>query len=215
MRFFSGFGTDAVFTEALAVLRAQGAELVEITEFPASQRQEINRNELIVLLAELKQDMNAYLATLPPNVRTRTLADLIAFNREHAAVEMPLFGQDLFEQAEATQGLNDDYRRARETSLRLAGAEGIDRLRASKISSPGARRPAACIAMLVPGDLRGGGTSRHSPGAPAIRNPPVHRGAQLRAPRRPSFRRRPNGLRLSSRWATPTSRRRHAESSRA
>jgi amidase len=40
-----------------------------------------------------------------------------------------LFGQDTFEEAEKTKGLDDpDYRKARETSLRLAGVEGIDRM---------------------------------------------------------------------------------------
>jgi amidase len=40
-----------------------------------------------------------------------------------------LFGQELFEKAEATQGLDDPaYLAARATSLRLAGAEGIDRM---------------------------------------------------------------------------------------
>ena len=126
MRFASGFGTDAAFEEALATLRAQGAMLVEIAEFPS--RPEIGRNELVVLLAELKHDLNAYLATLPAAVATRTLAQLIAFNRAHAETEMALFGQDLFERAEATGGLDDEWRQARDTSLRLAGAEGIDRL---------------------------------------------------------------------------------------
>jgi amidase len=88
----------------------------------------MSRNELPVLLTELKQDMNAYLATLPPAVRTRTLADLIAFNRAHAGEEMPLFGQELFERAEATHGYDDAYRQARATSLRLAGRDGIDKL---------------------------------------------------------------------------------------
>src|SRR6185503_12008814 len=75
MRFASGFGTNGALEAALAVLRAQGATLVEIRTFEG--RQEMSRNELPVLLTELKQDMNAYLATLPANVRTRTLADLI------------------------------------------------------------------------------------------------------------------------------------------
>ena len=159
LRFSSGFGTNAVFDEALAVLRAQGAELVDITEFPQQQRQDVSRNELTVLLTELKQDMNAYLATLPPSVRSRTLADLIAFNREHAATEMPLFGQDLFEQSEATQGLNDDYRRARETSLRLAGAEGIDRLlrEHNVVALIAPTRPAAWQIDAVHGDVSPGG----------------------------------------------------------
>ncbi len=127
MRFASGFGTNPALEEALATLRAHGAELVEIREFP--NRGEISRNEFTVLLNEFKADLNAYLATTPPQVRTRTLADVIAFNRENSATEMPLFGQDIFEQAEATPGLDSEaYRNARATSFRLAGPEGIDRL---------------------------------------------------------------------------------------
>src|SRR3954467_15989640 len=126
MRFASGFGTNEALEAALAVLRAQGATLVDITTLEG--RQEMGRNELPVLLAELKQDMNAYLATLPASVRTRTLADLIAFNRAHQDDELALFGQELFEQAQATHGYDDAYRHARETSLRLAGRGGIDKL---------------------------------------------------------------------------------------
>lgn len=127
MRFATGFGTDPVLEEALATLRAEGATLVDIKEFKG--RGEIGQNEFTVLLTELKADMNAYLATTPPTVQTRTLADLIAFNRANTAKEMPLFDQDTFEQAEATKGLSDPaYKKARETSLRMAGVEGIDRL---------------------------------------------------------------------------------------
>ena len=157
MRFASGFGTEAAFDEALAVLRAQGAELIEITEFPG--RQEIGRNEIVVLLAELKHDLNLYLATLPPAVRTRTLADVIAFNREHAAVEMPLFGQELFERAEASGGLDQNWRQARDTSLRLAGPEGIDRLlrEHNVIALVGPTRSAAWMIDAVHGDQSPGG----------------------------------------------------------
>ncbi len=127
MRFATGFGTDAAFAEALDTLRARGAILVEIAKFDG--RGEIGRNELPVLLTELKADLNAYLATTPLSVRTRTLAELIAFNTANGAQEMTLFGQELFEEAEKTKGLDDaDYKKARATSLRMAGAEGIDRL---------------------------------------------------------------------------------------
>lgn len=126
MRFASGFGTDPAFEEALRTLQAQGATLVEIKTF---DRSGIGENEYQVLLTELKADMNAYLATTPAAVKTRTLADLIAFNKDNAGAEMPLFGQDTFEEAEATKGLDDPaYKAARATSLRLAGAQGIDRL---------------------------------------------------------------------------------------
>ena len=62
-------------------------------------------------------------------MKTRTLADVIAFDKAHAAEEMPLFGQDLFERAEATKGLDDsDYVNARDLIRRLAGPDGIDRM---------------------------------------------------------------------------------------
>ena len=62
-------------------------------------------------------------------MKTRTLADLIAFNKAHASEEMPLFGQELFEMAEKTGGLADpDYLAALAAGKRLAGPEGIDRL---------------------------------------------------------------------------------------
>jgi amidase len=158
MRFSAGFGTDAPFEAALDVLRAQGAELVEIREFQGN-RQEMGRNEFTVLLSELKHDLNAYLATLPEGVRTRTLEQLIAFNNEHRAEEMTLFGQDVFEQAQATGGLDDAWRRARETSLRIAGPEGLDRLlnQHNVVALVAPTRPAAWLIDTVHGDTSPGG----------------------------------------------------------
>ncbi|MBV9882441.1 MAG: amidase [Sphingomonadaceae bacterium] len=157
MRFASGFGTNEALGAALSVLRAQGATLVDINELQG--RQEMGRNEHAVLIAELKQDMNAYLATLPQSVRSRTLADLIAFNRAHADEELALFGQELFEQAEATHGYDDAYRHARETSLRLAGREGIDKLLHDNnvVALVGPTMPPAWPIDAVNGDQISGG----------------------------------------------------------
>jgi amidase len=81
----------------------------------------------LVLNTELKADLNNYLATTPPAVKTRTLADVIAFNQAHADRELALFWQETFEKAEATKGLDDPaYLAARATSLRIAGRDGID-----------------------------------------------------------------------------------------
>ncbi|HYD12572.1 MAG TPA: amidase [Allosphingosinicella sp.] len=161
MRFSGAPGTDAVYEEALGVLRAQGATLVDIAEF-GGDRAAIGRNEIIVLLAELKHDMNAYLATLPAAVRTRTLADVIAFNRANAGREMPLFTQDLFERAEATTGLMQfEYRNARAEARRLAGREGIDRLLQTHnvVALVSPTRPAAWLIDAVHGDTSPGGGS--------------------------------------------------------
>ena len=88
----------------------------------------LGNNENAVLQTELKVDLNAYLAGSPPAVRSRTLAQLIAFDDAHPQ-EMTWFGQSTFIKVERTRGLkNPAYREARAANLRLAGPEGIDRL---------------------------------------------------------------------------------------
>ena len=128
-RFLTGYseGTDAVFEQQLQTLRDAGAVLVEITEGPDMAA--IGQAEFAVLMTELRAGMNAYLATTDPaEVPSRTLADLIAFNRAEPR-ELEHFGQEFFELAETTQGLDDPaYIEARANSLRMAGPEGIDRL---------------------------------------------------------------------------------------
>jgi amidase len=158
MRFATGFGTDAALEQALQTLRAEGAILVNIDKFEG--RGQIGAESYKVLLSEFKADLNAYLATTPPTVRTRTLADLIAFNNANAATEMPLFGQDIFEGSEKTKGLADpEYKKARETSFRMAGPEGIDKmLRDSKVVAlVGPTMPAAWLIDSVHGDQISGG----------------------------------------------------------
>jgi len=66
-------------------------------------------------------------------VKTRTLAALIAFNRQHAAEELAIFEQDLFERAEQTGGLRDPaYLEALKDSRRAAGRDGLDRMLGSQ-----------------------------------------------------------------------------------
>ena len=132
MRFEAGFHpeTDEVFDHALGVLRQAGATLVEIDSLPGSDA--IGDAELTVLLTELKADLATYLAGTKPAVASRTLADLIAFNKAHRQQELAEFGQELFEKAEATKGLDDQhYKDALALSKRLAGPEGIDRMLAA------------------------------------------------------------------------------------
>lgn len=119
--------TLAEFERSLDAMRAAGAEIVEITE--GADMRAIGAWELTVLLTELKHGLNAYLAsTDPAQVATRTLADVIAFNAAEPR-ETVLFGQDLFELAEATGGLRDPaYVEARARSLQAAGPDGIDRM---------------------------------------------------------------------------------------
>src|SRR3984885_6936956 len=132
LRFATGWSvkTDEVFEQALTVLKKQGATLVDITEL--KDRDKIGEAEMLVLQTELKADLNAYLATTPETVKTRTLADVIAFNTAHAQRELALFGQETFVKSEATKGLDDPaYKAARASSLRIAGHDGIDAMLAA------------------------------------------------------------------------------------
>jgi len=101
--------TDKLFAGALAILRAAGAEIVLVPDFVGPA--DMMANQAIVLNFELKNDMAAYLATLPPG-GPKSLADLIAFNAASPR-ELALFGQERFEMAEATGSLSDPvYTRA-------------------------------------------------------------------------------------------------------
>ncbi|WP_298398146.1 amidase [Sphingobium sp.] len=115
----------ARYEHALAVLKGLGAQLVEVKKPPMEGMSAASYD---VLQYEFKADLNAYLAsTRADQVPTRTLDALIAFDAAHAATEMPLFGQDIFTLSQAKAGLDDPaYRAARDTSLRLAGKDGID-----------------------------------------------------------------------------------------
>lgn len=118
-------GVNALFERARADLERAGAVLVPIDYDPPA---EMYRDESLVLRFELKEGLNAYLAALPGKTPVRTIDDVIAFNRAHAAQELRWFGQESFE---AAAKLDDRaaYAKARANSLRLAGAEGIDRLK--------------------------------------------------------------------------------------
>jgi amidase len=121
-------GVDVLFAGAHDLLRREGAEVIELTDYRPPEG--VGRQEHAVLLTEFKADLNAYLASTPAAVRTRTLAEVIAFNRRTPR-ELALFDQDLFEAAEATSGLDDpDYLAARAACFAAAGADGIDRLTA-------------------------------------------------------------------------------------
>ncbi|WP_295635871.1 amidase [Novosphingobium sp.] len=162
MRFAAGFHpeTETVFEQALAALTAAGATLVDIKTFPG--RRELGPKEHIVLMTELKADLNTYLAsTDPAKVPSRTLADVIAFDSANATREMPLFGQELFLEAEKTGGLADpDYLKAAAEAKRGAGPDGIDKLLAentvSALVAP-TLGPAWLIDPVLKDNFAGGG----------------------------------------------------------
>ena len=118
--------TDAVFAEAVAALKAQGATIVEIREL-APPPPDIGTTELTVLEFELRHDLNAYLASLPPGQKIKTLADAIDFN-DATPRETALFGQDIFTKAQSLGDLTDPaYVKARD-DLRNYSRSVLDKL---------------------------------------------------------------------------------------
>lgn len=112
----------AVLDRAVQTLRAAGATVVETALVTDGKW---DAAEQMVLLVEFKAGLNAYLQN--HHAPVANLEQLIAFNRKHAQREMPYFGQELFEQAQAAPGLDDaGYLSARANAKRLAGPEGID-----------------------------------------------------------------------------------------
>lgn len=134
---------DRVFQAALERLKSGGATLVEL-ELKSSAYDEA---ELEVLLFEFKAGLNTYLATRGGAVKD--LAELIAFNEKWRSKELPLFGQELFLQAQAKGPLTDDVylkalelcRQARRDIDSLMGKHRLDALVAPTGSPAGLTDP--------------------------------------------------------------------------
>jgi amidase len=134
-----------VMREAIAVLEREGATTVRAnipTEGwiggPGTEMAILNRNpesptknqparRPIVFVYELKHDLNLYLRDWAAGTEMRSLADIIAFNADHAGRALR-FGQDIFLAAEATRGdLSElEYLSARQMDLRASRTLGLD-----------------------------------------------------------------------------------------
>lgn len=114
-----------LFDAALAVLAAEGAELVEL---PADALVDVRPEMRVILLHDFKEDLNAYLAGTPETVGVRTLAELIEFSRSDPRESMHTM--DLWEDSEATEGgrRNPAYIETLARAHRMTREEGIDRL---------------------------------------------------------------------------------------
>jgi amidase len=152
---------EQVLQQAIAVLKAQGAEVIDPAVIETAGQ--LGTNERDVLQYEFKADLNAYLATMPATVKYRTLADLIAFNEANQDREMPFFGQEIFIASEARGPLTDQaYLDARARCVELTRAKGIDAtMDTHRLDA--LLGPSGGVASLV--DLAGGGGGGGGPGS--------------------------------------------------
>ena len=110
----------AIMDAAIEQIKALGATVVELT-IPQKDF------ESDVLWYEFKRGVNDYLATTPEDVPVKSLADVIAFNKQDPERRMK-FGQAVLDKA---QSLSDDpndatYLEHREIDFRSSTSEGID-----------------------------------------------------------------------------------------
>ncbi len=147
---------DAASERALTLLSRAGAVVVDGLALPSLKDLE-DEVALRLMLVELKVGLAKYLATRDAPVKT--LADVIAFNREHAEQELPWFGQSLFEKAEETEGVDSPAYRESVDACTAAGLAELDRTldehELTALIAPATAPPPPID--LVNGDPGGGG----------------------------------------------------------
>lgn len=131
--------TDAAYADALARLDAAGLAVARVEQPDCPP--EVEDAELVVLLAETKDGLDRHLAARPGE-GVHSLADVVAFNTEHADLELAHFGQEYFVQADATAGLAEPgYPEARAACLAWAVDAAL---------GPVLRGEGAPVALLAP-----------------------------------------------------------------
>ena len=116
LRTYTGAASDSrvdrILEDSIAVLREQGAEIIDPVEVDTGG---VDAAELEVLYYEFKADLNRYLERSAAPVDS--LAAIIRFNEENAATVMPLFGQEHMLASESKGPLTEpEYQQARAAS---------------------------------------------------------------------------------------------------
>jgi amidase len=125
-RKYFGFSdaVDAYMNHVIDEMKAAGAVIVDPADLETHGK--FDETELLVLMYELKADLNTYLATRP-DAQVKSLADVIAFNEKNRDKEMQYFAQDLFLKAQEKGPLTDkEYIAALAANHELSREKGID-----------------------------------------------------------------------------------------
>ena len=163
---------DAAGERALAILSAAGAEIVDGLALPALK--DLDDDQVLnLMLIELVHGLAEYLEARGASVRS--LADVVEFNRAHAAEELPWFGQSLFERALDLEGLSSTQYRDAVDACTVAGLSELDHTLSTHhldaLLAPAMAPPSPID--LVNGDHGSGGASDSSAlaGAPILTVP--------------------------------------------
>ena len=136
-----------VMTEAIAIMRQQGAEIVDAANIPSIMAKDPAQNFAlwgqcsgvtnakgkdsdcsVVLKYGMKRDFNAWLATLGPSAPIHSLTELRQWNITHTAGGSIRYGQSQLDISDEmdVQGDRARYEADRAKDILLAGTHGID-----------------------------------------------------------------------------------------
>ena len=136
-----------VMSDAIAILKEQGAIIVDPVEIPSIVSSDPDENFLlwptcsgldnakgkdvgcsVVFKYGMKRDFNKWLASLGPAAPVKTLTELRQWNVAHQKAGAIKYGQALLDISDEmdVEGDRARYRADREKDLRLSGANGID-----------------------------------------------------------------------------------------
>jgi amidase len=138
---------QAVMAEAIAVLKTQGAVVIDPANIPSVVDPDPQNNFLgwnicsgegdgkgkdddctVVLKYGMKRDFNAWLASLGPSAPIKTLTELREWNLAHAKADTLKYGQSNLDISDEMDVERDRarYEADRAKDIRLAGTQGID-----------------------------------------------------------------------------------------
>jgi amidase len=121
----NNFKVDSIFAQAVAFIKSQGAETVEIEEIAPGRAGGLSFE---IMLFEYKDGLNNYFASLGPDAPIKTVEDLIAFNKQDD-IELEYYNQQYLEMAQEKEALTSTaYQEALAEMLRLSQEEGLDKV---------------------------------------------------------------------------------------
>ena len=119
------YKVDTLLYQAVAMLKSQGAEIVEIESIAAGN---IGRYSFEIMLYEYKDGLNNYFRSLGPDAPIKSVEELIAFNRSDS-IELKYFNQKYLKMAQEKGDLtSEEYKDALSKMLQGSRDEGIDRV---------------------------------------------------------------------------------------
>ena len=119
------FKVDTLMYQAVAFMRSQGAEIIDINEISSG---DVGNYSFEVMLYEYKDGLNKYFQSLGPGASIKSMEELIQFNRSDS-IELKFFNQRYLEMAQEKGDLTDEaYQEALANMLKGSREEGIDRV---------------------------------------------------------------------------------------